>query len=83
MENGYPVVYCRACGNYNYAGARPDGNIAGRHGGRSDVAPYGKSTILYCDMHARAVDKNYVTQPYSSRAESKNGDLWAHFDNID
>lgn len=82
VEEGYPVIYCRACGNFNYAGVMPDGNIAGRHGGRSDSQPYGKSILLFCDLHAKAVTKESAIRKYNSVAASGHSDMWAHFDNI-
>ncbi len=87
VECGYPVVYCRCTKgstghSYNYTDQMPDGNVAGRHGGRSNIPPYGKTVVLYCDIHTKAWPKEYVTQEYGSREESKNMDLWAHFDSI-
>ncbi len=82
FEAGYPVVYCRACGDFNYTGVMPDGNVAGRHGGRSNSQPYGKTTVLYCDMHARAIAKDTVIRRYSSPSQSGHGDMWAHFDTL-
>lgn len=82
VECGYPVVYCRACGDYNYAGCTPDGNVAGRHGGRSNAQPYGKTVVLYADLHSKVWNKEYVIQKYSTRAASGNDDMWAHFDKI-
>jgi hypothetical protein len=82
FEAGYPVVYCRACNDFGYQDERPDGNVAGRHGGRSDATPYGKTVVLYCDLHAKVLDKDRVVKRYTSAAESVNSDMWAHFDNI-
>lgn len=82
FEAGYPVVYCRACQDFGYQDERPDGNVAGRHGGRSDVSPYGKTVVLYCDLHAKVLDKTRVVKRYTSAAESENSDMWGHFDNI-
>jgi len=85
VECGYPVVYCRCtqCAAHSYQDELPDGNVGGRHGGRSDSRPYGKTVVLYCDIHVKVWPKEYVTQPYDSLAESKNGDLWAHYDSIE
>lgn len=80
-EVGYPVVYCPLHG-YNYSGVQEDGNVAGRHGGSSNVKPWGKTVVLYCDLHTRAWPKEYVVQKYDSKASSKNNDMWGHFDNI-
>lgn len=87
LECGYPVVYCRCTKgptghSFNYAGLRDDGNMGGRHGGSSSAKPWGKTVVLYCDLHVRAWPKEYVAQEYGSREESKNMDLWAHFDGI-
>jgi hypothetical protein len=88
VECGYPVVYCECVKGPTahsyppYSGQRTDGNVAGRHGGRSDAKPYGKTVVLYCDLHTRAWPKEYVMQEYSSRQESNNSDIWGHFDNI-
>jgi len=82
FETGYPVVYCRACNDWNYEDVKPDGNVAGRHGGQSTVEPYGKTVVLYCDLHTRVLPKSKVIKRYSTAAESVNADMWAHFDNI-
>lgn len=88
VECGFPVVYCRCTGGptphtwtYNRP-YMPDGNIAGRHGGQSNSKPWGKTVVLYCDLHAKIWPKEYVAQEYSSLADCKNGDIWGHFDNI-
>ena len=82
MEAGYPVVYCRACGPFSYQGVMADGNVGGRHGGRSNTRPWGKTVVLFCDVHVKACDKDSVTQEYSSAAASRNSDMWAHFDHL-
>ena len=38
--------------------------------------------MLYCDLHAKAIDKEKVVKKYTSVAESENSDMWAHFDDI-
>jgi prepilin-type N-terminal cleavage/methylation domain-containing protein len=92
IEAGYPVVYCRgphseAVFNYTTQVAQytPDGGIAGRHGGVSDwrnPGAWGKTVVLYCDQHVSVWPKRYVEQRYSTLAESRNNDIWGHFDNI-
>jgi prepilin-type N-terminal cleavage/methylation domain-containing protein len=88
VECGFPVVYCRCTGgatghSWSYtAQYMPDGNIAGRHGGQSNRKPWGKTVVLYCDMHAKNYPKEYVAQEYTSLADCKNDDMWGHFDNI-
>ena len=88
VECGFPVVYCRCTrGSTGHAWSytaqyMPDGNIAGRHGGQSNKRPWGKTVVLYCDLHAKTWSKEYVAQEYSSLTDCKNGDMWGHFDNI-
>ena len=88
VECGYAFAYCRctkgATGHAWTYGKQymPDGNIAGRHGGSSSARPYGKTVVIYLDLHTRAWPKEYLTQEYGSRDESKNSDIWGHFDNI-
>jgi len=88
VEVGFPVVYCRGPGHgwtYDTTRYLPDGNIAGRHGGVSDYkspSSWGKTVVLYCDQHAKLWPKEYVTQEYSTLAESRSNDMWGHFDNI-
>lgn len=88
VEVGFPVVYCRCTKGSSACVikdtyALPDGNIGGRHGGNSDTQPWGKTVVLYCDMHTRAHQKDYVAKEYGSVAESGNNDMWAHFDKIE
>jgi prepilin-type N-terminal cleavage/methylation domain-containing protein len=77
---GMPCVYCRCTKgptghSWNYGLVyRPDGNVAGRHDGRT--------VVLYVDEHVRAWKKEYVTHEYDSVADSGNNDMWGHFDNI-
>jgi prepilin-type N-terminal cleavage/methylation domain-containing protein len=87
VESGMPCVYCRVPSHgWNYrAQYLPDGNVAGRHGGVSDYrakASWGKAVVLYCDLHAHIWPKEYVTQEYNTPEESRNYDIWGHFDNI-
>lgn len=91
-EVGYPVVYCRGPHTgtpYDLTTQKnqytPDGGIAGRHGGISDwrnPAAWGKTVVLYCDLHVRPWPKQYVEQRYSTLAESRNMDIFGHFDDI-
>jgi prepilin-type N-terminal cleavage/methylation domain-containing protein len=69
----------------DYQDRKADGNIGGRHGGISDEhSPnsWGKTVVLYCDLHVNVWPKQYVEQQYNSLAESRNYDIWGHFDNI-
>lgn len=87
-ECGFGVVYCRGthgsnpC-NWSYGNQYiEDGNVAGRHAGNSNKLPYGKTTVLYLDLHAKVWPKEYMIQEYGDMSDCRNGDPWAHCDNI-